>query len=69
MDEYQPVKAELNRRRRFKERARAEYIAGDEEEWRKQNGRPMTAEELARVLRRYPGDVWRRSRATVRRRT
>lgn len=27
-----------------------------EEEWRKRNGRPMTAEELARVLRWYPGD-------------
>ena len=28
-----------------------------EEEWRKRTGRPMTAEELQRVLRRYPADV------------
>ena len=34
-----------------------EYIAGAEEEWRKRTRRPMTAEELERVLRRYPGDV------------
>jgi hypothetical protein len=30
---------------------------GAEEEWSKRTGRPMTAEELERVLRRYPGDV------------
>lgn len=34
-----------------------EYIAGAEEEWRRRTGRPMTAEELERVLRRYPGDL------------
>jgi hypothetical protein len=38
-------------------RLRAEFITGAEEEWRKRAGRPMTAEELERVLRRYPGDV------------
>ena len=38
-------------------RLRAEFTAGAEEEWRKRTGRPMTAEELERVLRRYPGDV------------
>jgi hypothetical protein len=38
-------------------RLRAEFITGAEEEWRRRTGRPMTAEELARVLRRYPGDV------------
>jgi hypothetical protein len=38
-------------------RLRAEFIVGAEEEWRKRNGRPMTAQELERVLRRYPGDV------------
>ncbi|MDP9223560.1 MAG: hypothetical protein M3P18_06835 [Actinomycetota bacterium] len=27
-----------------------------EEEWRNRTGRPMTAEELERVLRRYPRD-------------
>ena len=57
MDEYRPVKAELNRRRRFKERARAEYLAGAEEDWRRRTGRLMTAEELERALRRYPGDI------------
>jgi hypothetical protein len=41
----------------LKERARAEYLAGAEAEWRRLHGRPMTAEELERVLRRYPGDV------------
>jgi hypothetical protein len=42
---------------RMNVRLRAEFIAGAEEEWRKRTGRPMTAEELERVLRRYPGDV------------
>ena len=36
---------------------RAEFIAGAEEEWRKRTGRPLSAEGLERVLRRYPGDV------------
>lgn len=44
-------------RLRLRERLRAEWIAGAEEEWRKRTGRPMTAEELQRVLRRYPGDA------------
>ena len=44
-------------RQRLRERLRAEWIAGAEEEWRQRTGRPMTAEELERVLRRYPGDV------------
>jgi hypothetical protein len=38
-------------------RLRAEFIAGAEEAWRKRTGRPMTAEELQRVLRQYPGDL------------
>jgi hypothetical protein len=46
-----------NRRQRFKERARADYLAGAEGEWRRRTGRPMTAEELERALRSYPGDV------------
>lgn len=41
-------------RRRLDDRLRAEYIAGAEAEWRKGTGRQMTAEELERVLRRYP---------------
>jgi hypothetical protein len=43
--------------RRMSIRLRAEFVAGAEEEHRRLTGRPMTAEELARVLRRYPGDV------------
>jgi len=58
MDEHRPVKAERNRRQRFKERARLEYLAGAEENWRRRTGRPRTAEELERVLRRYPGDIY-----------
>ena len=46
-----------NRRQRFKRRARAEWLAGAEEKWRRRTGRPMTAEELQRALRRYPGDM------------
>lgn len=58
MDMSQQRGHEVNqRRRRLRERLRAEYIAGAEEEWRTRTGRPMTAEELDRVLRRYPGDV------------
>ncbi len=41
----------------LKERLGAEYIAGAEEEWRTRTGRPITAEELERVLRRDPGVV------------
>jgi hypothetical protein len=35
----------------------AEFMTGAEEESRRRSGRPMTAEELERVLRRYPGDI------------
>jgi hypothetical protein len=45
------------RRRRLNERLRAEFIAGGEAECEKRTGQPMTAEELERVLRRYPGDA------------
>jgi hypothetical protein len=45
------------RGRRLNERLRAEFLAGAEAEWRNRTGRPMTAEELKRVLRRFPGDV------------
>ena len=57
MDEYRPIKTERNRRQRFKERARAEYLAGVEDEWRRRTGRPMTTEELERAIRRYPGEA------------
>jgi hypothetical protein len=45
------------RRRQLRERLRAEWIAGAEAEWRRRLGRPMTAAELERVLKRYPGDL------------
>ena len=45
------------RRTQLRERVRAEWIAGADEEWRRRAGRPVTAEEARRVLRRYPGDV------------
>ena len=41
----------------LRQRLRAERISGAEEERRRRNGRPMTAAELERVLRRYPGGV------------
>ena len=56
MNDARPVDPRRNRRQRFKERARLEYLSGAEAEWRKRTGRPMTAEELEQALRRYPGD-------------
>jgi hypothetical protein len=44
-------------RRRLNGRLRAEFTAGAETEWLKRTGRLMTADELERVLRRYPGDL------------
>lgn len=38
-------------------RLRIEWLGGVEEEHRRLTGRPMTAGELERVLRQYPGDV------------
>lgn len=46
-----------DRRQGLRERLRAEWIAGAEEEWRRRTGRPVAAAELERVLPRYPGDV------------
>lgn len=58
---HDPVSQHLRRddedRQRLRERLRAEWIAGAEEERRRRTGREMTAAELERVLRRYPGDV------------
>jgi hypothetical protein len=45
------------KRRRLNERLRAAWIEGAEEESRRRLGRGLTADELARVLRRYSGDV------------
>ena len=46
-----------DRRRRLNERLRQAFIDGAEEDSRRRLGRGLTAEELERVLRRYPGDV------------
>ena len=48
---------DLERRERLRERARAEFVAGAEDDHRRLTGRSMTTEELERVLRRFPGDV------------
>jgi hypothetical protein len=57
MDDLRPVDPRRNRRQRFKERAKLEYLAGAEADWRLKTGRSMTAEELERAIRRYPGDA------------
>jgi hypothetical protein len=45
------------RREQLRIRLRIEWLAGAEEEHRRRTGRPMMAEELARVQRQYPGDI------------
>jgi hypothetical protein len=45
------------RRARLNQRLRRAFVEGAEEDWRRRLGRGLTAEELERVLRRYPGDV------------
>ncbi len=54
MDVTHPL-SPLNRR------LRTEFLAGAEEDSRRRLGRGLTAEELERVLRRYPGDIGTRS--------
>ncbi len=57
MTKSRPTTDAVRQRQRLNERLRAEFIAGAEEEHRRLTGRPMTRDELERVLRRYPGDV------------
>jgi hypothetical protein len=45
------------RRARLNQRLRQSFIEGAEVDMRRLLGRGLTAEELERVLRRYPGDV------------
>ena len=45
------------RREHLRIRLRIEWLAGAVEEHRRRTGRPMTAEELERVIRQYPGDI------------
>ena len=49
--------ADPERRERLNKRLRAAFIEGAEEDSRRRLGRGLTAEELERVLWRYPGDV------------
>jgi len=45
------------RRARLNRRLRQAFIEGAEVDMRRLLGRGLTAEELERVLRRYPGDL------------
>jgi len=49
--------ADPERRERLNKRLRAGFIEGAEEDSRRRLGRGLTAEELERILWRYPGDV------------
>ena len=51
--------ADDDRRARLNLRLRRAFLEGAEEDSRRRLGRGLTAEELERVLRRYPGDAWR----------
>jgi hypothetical protein len=57
MTRPQRLPGPAERRVRLGELLRAEWIAGAEEGVVRRTGRPLTAKELERVLRRYPGDV------------
>jgi hypothetical protein len=46
-----------DRRARLNQRLRQAFIEGAETDSRRRLGRGLTAEELERVLRRYPGDL------------
>lgn len=50
------VAALEGRRSRFREHARAAFLQGAEEHSLATFGRPLTRDELERVLKRYPGD-------------
>jgi hypothetical protein len=50
-----PASVDELRGRRLEERLRAEFVKGAEEESQRRLGRPLTREELERVLRRFPG--------------
>jgi hypothetical protein len=46
-----------NRFRELNRRLRAAFVAGAEERSQRELGRGLTADELRRVLERYPGDL------------
>jgi hypothetical protein len=49
--------ADQERRARLNKRLRQAFLEGAEEDSRRRLGRGLTAEELERVVWRYPGDV------------
>jgi hypothetical protein len=49
--------ADHERRARLNKRLRQAFIEGAEKDSRRRLGRGLTAEELERILWRYPGDV------------
>ena len=49
--------AETLRRAELNRRLRIAFVAGAEERSMRDHGRGLTAEELRRALRRYPGDL------------
>jgi len=55
-----PASADHVRRARLNQRLRQAFIEGAEEDSWRRLGRGLTAEELERALRRYPGDVGER---------
>ncbi len=53
---HQPSERTL-RRRKLNEKLRRAFIEGAEEQSQREFGRPLTDEELRRILARYPGDL------------
>jgi len=54
--------SDQERRARLSQRLRQAFLDGAEEDSRRRLGRGLTADELQRVLLRYPGDVTERRR-------
>ena len=52
----QPI-GSTSRRRELNRRLRIAFLTGAEERSQRELGRPLTADELRRVLERYPGDL------------
>jgi len=48
---------DAQRRRELNRKLRRAFVEGAEERSQRELGRGLTAEELRRILRRYPGDL------------
>jgi hypothetical protein len=57
VDDRKPDDVDQDRRERLNKRLRQAFIEGAEEDSQRRLGRGLSAEELERVLWRYPGDV------------